>query len=236
MLGLKRLLRKGKEMLECVWLTGSDVFCPCCETSFSNFAMGGVETKRRARCPKCGSLERHRAFARWLSDHPKQFHEGVHVLHLAPELHIAKILSNRADFYVSGDLMPARGQLKLDLTNLPFKEGSFDIVVASHILEHIPDDAKAMQEIHRVLKPFGWACLTTPVKNEQEKTDEDFTVTDPNERRRRFGQADHVRWYGRDFYDRLAAAGLTVRREMFDDERIGCVKEEVLICSKQPYG
>lgn len=218
--------------MERLWLTGSDVYCPCCDTSFSDFGWGGVEVKRRARCVKCGSLERHRAFARWLSDHPKQFRDGMTILHVAPEQHIADILSPRASFYVAGDIEPRGGELAMDLTNLPFRDGLFDMVVASHVLKNIPDDRRAMREIHRVLKPFGWACLTTPVKHDQEKTDEDPSIVDPAERRKRFGQADHVRWYGRDFYTRLSEAGLTPHREVIDDERIGCVGEEVLICTR----
>jgi SAM-dependent methyltransferase len=94
------------------------------------------------------------------------------------------------------------------------------VILCSHVLEHVPDDRRAMRELARVLKPDGWAFLQVPVNRRIARTIEDPQVTDPGERERRFGQSDHVRWYGLDFPVRLAEAGLEVRVEPFA-ERLG---------------
>jgi ubiquinone/menaquinone biosynthesis C-methylase UbiE len=49
-----------------------------------------------------------------------------------------------------------------DATNLPFADDSFDYVVCSEVLEHLPDDDAAAREIYRVLKPGGTAIITVP--------------------------------------------------------------------------
>ena len=93
--------------------------------------------------------------------------------------------------------------MRMDVTDMFFRNDVFDCVLCSHVLEHVTDDHRAMQEIHRVLKPSGFAVIQVPVYD-QPKTIEDSSITDEAERIRRFGQRDHVRRYGRDFPDRLA--------------------------------
>ena len=100
--------------------------------------------------------------------------------------------------------------VQADLTRLSFADGTFDVVLASNVLEHIPDDRAAMGEVRRVLRPGGWAMLPVPIAGLV--TCEDVAVTDPAERERLFGQSDHVRVYGEDFHDRLAASGFIVAR------------------------
>ncbi len=84
-----------------------------------------------------------------------------------------------------------------------------------HVLEHIEDDLKAIFELYRILKPGGWAILQSPIDIEREKTYEDFTITTPAERKKVFGQEDHVRIYGRDYFLRLKKAGFKVTEEDF---------------------
>ncbi len=113
--------------------------------------------------------------------------------------------------YHGGDLTAEFGPERIDVTDLQFPDESMDIVVCNHVLEHVPDDRRAMSEIRRVLKPGGWALLLVPdLEGETvlDATDEDATVTSPEERLRRFGQADHVRRYGWDYLQRLELAGL----------------------------
>ena len=83
-------------------------------------------------------------------------------------------------------------------------------VVCNHVLEHIPDDTKAMQELYRVLAPGGTAILQVPYDADRTTTFEDNTITDPKERAKIFGQYDHVRVYGMDYFDKLAEIGFKV--------------------------
>jgi SAM-dependent methyltransferase len=139
------------------------------------------------------------------------------LLHFAPEAGLERRLrAALGDRYVTTDLEPAGVDLTLDITALDLPDASFDAVVCVHVLEHVPDDAAAMRELHRVLRPGGWGVVQVPIL--RDVTDEDPAVTDPAERLRRFGQADHVRTYGRDFADRLQAAGFDVDVVRFRDE------------------
>lgn len=140
---------------------------------------------------------------------------GQRILHVAPDKCLRERLQGTPGVeYVAGDKMepgydyPA-GTIYMDITEIGFPDNHFDIIICSHVLEHVPDDRKAMRELLRVLKPGGLAVLLVPLSREQ-KTDEDLTVTDPEERKRRFGQFDHVRQYGRDYFDRLREEGFTV--------------------------
>ena len=98
--------------------------------------------------------------------------------------------------------------LRVDITDLPFDDSRFDAIYCSHVLEHVPDDRKAMSELRRVLRPGGWAILQVPIKGIV--TFEDPAVTTPEDRERVFGQSDHVRIYGLDFKDRLEEVGFKV--------------------------
>jgi SAM-dependent methyltransferase len=180
--------------------------------SRSRFRSFGDPPRRRAQCRRCGSLERHRALWSWLE---RQLPVGARVLHSAPEPALYRKLRARSDLdYVTTELAPGADSIdpamvRADLQNLPFESGAFDVVVCSHVLEHVPDDGKAMREIRRVLTPRGLAALQVPV-DERDSTYDDERITAPEARRSAFGQADHVRLYGRDFRDRLRAAGFDV--------------------------
>jgi SAM-dependent methyltransferase len=146
------------------------------------------------------------------------------VAHFAAEPAIEKQLRNRTPraTYVTADLEPGRAEQQVDVTHIPWPDGSVDLLICSHVLEHVPDDRAAMRELRRVLTPEGHALLEVPVIGEL--TREDPAVTDPAERLRLFGQEDHVRVYGRDYYERLHQAGFRVahndvRLLVTDDER-----------------
>jgi SAM-dependent methyltransferase len=129
------------------------------------------------------------------------------VLHVAPDPGIDNRMAGLANLgYVSGDLLEGRGEHVVDLTALAFEDASFDLVIAFHVLEHVPDDAAAFSEIRRVLRPGGSALLQVPLRDGP--TIEDPAVDTPEQRREVFGQEDHVRLYGTDFAARIAAAGL----------------------------
>ena len=109
--------------------------------------------------------------------------------------------------YISADLNPASiAMVQADITSMPFGDETFDVVICNHVLEHVSDDRKAIGELYRVLKPGGRVYMMHPV-SKRERTDESATVTGKAERRRRFGQKDHVRLYGQDFIQRNEEAG-----------------------------
>ncbi len=215
--------------------------CPVCGGSFRRFKTFGVVPREDALCPRCGSLERHRLFWLWvtrstdlLDGRPKR------VLHVAPEACFEPRLRRAlGDGYLTADLHDPRAVVKIDVTRIGFPDASFDVVVCSHVLEHVPDDRAAMREIRRVLKDGGWAVLNVPTSGAT--TDEDPGLADPAERLRRFGQEDHVRRYGADYVERLREAGFRVRTIRVEDvagagdaARMGLTAEsgEIFCCTR----
>ena len=159
----------------------------------------------------------------------------VEVLHVAPEFGLYRWLSSQpAIRYTGSDIDATRYRhidnvRTADLTALPFESEQFDLVICSHVLEHVPDDGTAMAEIRRVLRPDGRALLLVPFATDGGGTDEDLTVTDPEERERRFGQHDHVRLYSpEDFISRLTDAGFEVTTFAPFDEYPGLADEHHL--------
>lgn len=186
--------------------------CPICGTRAAAFGPAG---RRRPapdrRCPGCGSLERHRAVWLYLVERTELFQRPHRMLHVAPESHLGPCLQLQPHIdYLSADLDPLAGMVELDVTDIDLPDASFDVIYASHVLEHVPDDRRAMRELFRVLRPGGWAVLQVPIWGAT--TIEDPSITDPAERTRLFGQEDHVRMYGRDgvYEQRLRDAGFDV--------------------------
>lgn len=186
-------------------------YCSICDER-RRFDPFGNPRRARARCPGCGSLERHRALWSWLEPHLRP---GMRILHSSPESALYERLRARSELvYVTTELHPeAHAQdpnlVQADLEDLPFEPGSFDLVVCSHVLEHVPDDRRAMREIRRVLDVGGTAVIQVPIAD-RDTTYEAVEITSPAARRSAFGQEDHVRLYGRDFGDRLRAVGFDV--------------------------
>lgn len=188
-------------------------YCAVCETEVDEFVPGGAVIKRsHARCPSCGVLERHRLMVLYLRTRTPLFDgQPRRLLHVAPEPAIARILCGLPNVdYLSADLSGDHVMVRMDLTNIEYADGSFDAIVCSHVLEHIPDDSKAMKEMFRVLSPNGLAVIQVPIYGRT--TYEDFSITSDEGRLAAFGQRDHVRKYGLDLEDRLAVAGFHVRR------------------------
>ena len=123
--------------------------------------------------------------------------------------------------YLSADLFSPLAMERIDLTDIRKADNSFDAIFCVHVLEHIPDDRKAMSEMRRVLRPGGWALLQSPVDWRRPATFEDWSITDPAKRLQYFGQEDHVRIYGSDYLDRLRSAGFEVDRIAFARELEG---------------
>ena len=186
--------------------------CPCCEGVFEQFKPFGLRPRPNAQCPGCGALERHRLLWLYLKERTALFDgEERSMLHVAPENVLQqKFRAIPALEYVSADLDSPLAAERIDITSIPRPDATFDVIMCNHVLEHVPDDRRAMRELWRVLRAGGWAILQVPIDSGLAVTREDSAVTDPRERERLFGQADHVRLYGRDYRDRLEAAGFTV--------------------------
>ncbi len=207
---LRNAVRQTKNYVHALLLRGEAYYCPLCDESYSAFI-------DRQICPRCRSYERHRILWLYLEHLLRQqrIRLGGRLLHVAPEPCLAKVLMRRFD-YLSVDREPGHAMQVADISALEFAEHSFDVVICNHVLEHVYDDRKAMSEIQRVLKPGGWASLQVPMRSDA-PTDEDPTETDARERLRRFGQEDHVRLYGFDYFERLQRVGLSVEAVTWKD-------------------
>lgn len=189
-------------------LAGDRMECPCCGGRYRRFLTAGPTPRPNVKCPGCGARERLRLLWLYLTRETDVLTRPQRLLHFAPEPFLAEQFQRCATLaYTSVDLMAPRVNARMDITSLAFPSDAFDAILCVHVLEHIPDDRAAMGELYRVMKPGGWGILQVPMDPAREQTDEDPTVTDPEERLRRFGQSDHVRMYGRDYGQRLIDAG-----------------------------
>ncbi|MGQ9586560.1 MAG: class I SAM-dependent methyltransferase [Anaerolineae bacterium] len=191
---------------------GFAVRCPCCGGRFRTFLSTGVMARPNARCPRCNSVERHRLLWLYLQERTDFFSAKRRVLHVAPEPFLQDRFQALPNLkYVSLDLEAPWAMLRADVTEMPCRDEAFDVILCYHVLEHVPQDRKAMGELFRVLRPGGWAILQVPLDPARETTFEDPAVCTPEARKRVFGQSDHVRIYGRDYKERLEGAGFQVR-------------------------
>ncbi|GGB82171.1 SAM-dependent methyltransferase [Flavobacterium suaedae] len=196
-------------------LKGNTYTDPIDGRSFKKFLPYGYGQQREnVLSPSTLSLERHRLLWMYLKNETDFFTAPKKFLHVAPEQAFYKRFRKQKNLdYTTTDLYSPLADVKADICNLPFEDNSYDIILCNHVLEHIPDDTKAMQELYRVLKPGGMGIFQIPQDLSREKTFEDDSITDPKERARIFGQYDHVRVYGRDYFDKLRSIGFTVTEE-----------------------
>ncbi len=172
---------------------------------------GYVNIRENVLSPGTLSLERHRLLWLYLQRETDLFTKSYKVLHLAPEQAFYKRFKKIKNLdYITADLYSPLADVKADITNLPFDDNSFDVIFCNHVLEHIKDDTKAMQELFRVMKPNGWGVFQIPLDKNRDITFEDDSITDKDERTRIFGQYDHVRVYGMDYFDKLRTIGFSV--------------------------
>lgn len=202
---------------------------------------GRMQSRPNALAPDSMSLERHRLLWLYLKRETNFFEAPLRFLHLAPEYCFLKRFKALKNIdYVTGDLVSPWADHHFDAHHIPFPDADFDVVMANHLLEHVKDDLQVMKECFRVLKPGGWAIFQVPIDYSNEETQEDPSVTDPAERERLYWQRDHLRLYGRDYPDRLAAAGFEVREHDYlaelgeqASERYALMKgEKVYFCQK----
>jgi SAM-dependent methyltransferase len=192
--------------------------CSVCGWRLRDFRAFSVDPSFREMCFRCGSLARHRFIWLFLKNKTDLFTKHLKVLHFAAEQCFRERLETLQNLnYLTADIQSGRQEV-LDLMDIRKPDATYDVVLCIHVLEHVEDDAKAMRELYRVMKPGGWAILNPCMDLSMEKTLEDPTVTSPEERRRLFHQEDHYRVYGRDLKDRLEKAGFVVDMIPYMDE------------------
>lgn len=224
-------------------LKGTKFTDPIDGKSFKSMLPYGYETQRNnVLSPSTLSLERHRLLWLYLNEETDFFkselvsdssftntkriklrdtetNSALKVLHFAPEQAFYKLFRNQKNLdYTTTDLFSPLADVKADICDLPFQDNQYDVILCNHVLEHIPDDTKAMQELYRVLKPGGMAILQIPQDLSRATTFADDTITDQKERAKIFGQYDHVRIYGRDYFDKLRSIGFTVIEEDYTNK------------------
>ena len=207
--------------------------CPVCGCEGKFEIWFGPTLIRDNTCPKCRSHPRHRLFWLWYRGDKEKLVEPI--LHFAPEAVLSKRFQEMYMGYKTADLFnPA--DLKLDIENIDLETGSYNTVICNHVLEHV-DDYKALREIYRILSDSGRLICSVPLIEGWEKTYENDTVVTELERELHFDQNDHIRYYGRDFRDRLRAAGFCgieeITAEGEDVVQYGLQRgEKFFICSK----
>ena len=223
----KPLLRATRSFVYRVIYRGTGRWCPVCEQPSRRFAPFGNPRRAQAMCPHCGALERHRLLALFFDKKTNLYTQPhLRMLHVAPEPCFESHLRARVGAgYLTADLEDPHADVRMDIMQIEYPDATFDVIYCSHVLEHVSDDRAALRELHRVLKPDGWALIMVPIT--AERTFEDPSVTDPKERERRFGQDNHVRRYGRDFVGRLQETGFDVRVFGVSDVARGAVADEM---------
>lgn len=237
---MKGPFRRLKHVVRKTFHCGKARWCPVCCESSRVFCRFGPIPRDDSQCPHCGSLERHRFLWLFLLEKSNLFDgRAKKVLHVAPESCFEPRLSEElGEGYLTADLSDPSAMVTMDITDIQYPDRSFDVILCSHVLEHVLEDRQAMSEFRRVLKDDGWAILLVPITSEV--SHEDPSIVDPEERLKVFGQKDHVRRYGPDYLERLRDAGFTVettgvRDLVSDDEalRMGLTgTDPIYFCTK----
>jgi len=212
-----------------------DRHCPICGYE-GKFLSLGTPPRWDGRCPNCNSRERHRLLHICLEREGIDLKDGRTILHFAPEGYFKKMMGD-APHYHTADLVPGKAQHAMDMSDMTFDDASVDCVLAHHVLEHVPDDRKAMRESFRVLKPGGMAIFSVPQNWARAETYENPDVTTPAEKFAHYDDASHVRYYGRDFADRVREAGFEVtewRLTPEEEPKYGLFKQDVIYLCRKP--
>ena len=224
-------------------LRGTNYYCICCNAWYQKFLSYGNIPRKNAMCPYCHSLERTRLLMYYLIKKTTIFNGECKILHFAPEKAIERNLKNLKNEYITADINPAYADHVIDITNIPYPDNYFDYILCSHVLGHVYNEKKAIDEIYRVTKPEGNAIILTPLDSDMDKTFEDENITDPSKRLILYGEPDLLRLHGNDFLERLKRENMIIdkldyRLEFSIEERekfcLGDGKREILfVCRKK---
>ncbi|MBT4915598.1 MAG: class I SAM-dependent methyltransferase [Formosa sp.] len=194
------------------YLKGNKYTDPIDNKSFRKFLPYGYEVQRQnVLSPSTLSLERHRLLWLYLTNETNFFTSKKKVLHMAPEQCFLTRFRKLNHDYVTADIDSPIADVTADIINLPFNDNSFDVIFCNHVLEHVQDDTRAMKELFRVMKKGGMGIFQVPQDLNRDVTFEDNSITNPKERAKIFGQYDHVRVYGKDYFDKLRSIGFEVK-------------------------
>lgn len=238
---------------------GLRFYCPFCHWSYRNFrprgqtinqdlfqryGMVGGGLREHCECPGCHSHDRERLLYLFLRQRTDLFDPSIkrRVLHSAPESNLRRVLQSQPHLdYLDVDRNPQRARQAVDLTSMPFADGSFDVVISCHVIQEIPDDRAAMREIYRVLAPGGWAIVQAPVGAKLERTIEDDTAVTGQQQWERFGDVYFRRVYGRDYPQRWEEVGFIMQVHPFARElgadtrrRMSLLEDEVVYVAHRP--
>ncbi|HLW40315.1 MAG TPA: methyltransferase domain-containing protein [Brumimicrobium sp.] len=223
---------------------GDNVACPVCEHSYRKFLSYGSKVAHRENvlCPHDLTLERHRLMWLYLKQETDFFTASKSVLHIAPEqcFH-GKFKKQKNLKYLTADLNSPIADMHFDLHDIPLEEDRFDVVFCNHVMEHVEDPLRCMEELHRVMKPGAWAIMQVPQDLNREETYEDASIVTPEEREKHYWQKDHLRLFGRDYPDWLRRAGFEIEefhtsKEFASEEveRFRLSKTEILYVARKP--
>jgi len=225
-----------------ILLSGDKFTDPIDGKSFRKFLSYGYNKLRKnALSPSTLSLERHRLLWLYLKNETVLFEKKIKLLHFAPEQAFYKRFKKLSNIqYDTIDINSPLAKIKADICDLPIKENTYDFILCNHVLEHVLDDNKAMSELYRVLKKGGTGIFQVPIDMKREKTFQDDSITDKLERNKIFGQYDHVRVYGKDYFKKLEDTGFKVQQidysKKFSDKEIlkfSIIKGEIIpVCTK----
>ena len=216
----RELRKKLNEYEECY----PPKICPICGYKGIDFKRFPQIIHKEVICPNCDCQERHRAVWLYLEKNSHLFKDGNKILHFAPEKPFYDLFKSNDTEYHGVDLFQTSSRVEeiMDIQDIHYDDDYFDLIYCSHILEHVPDDRKAMSELFRVLKPEGIALIMVPMNGvvyefpfDESKTYEDENITTPEAREKYYGQEDHVRLYGADFKERLIESGFNVLSDDF---------------------
>ena len=222
-------------------LKGTKFTDPINGKSYNKFFPYGYNNQRKnALSLGTLSLERHRLLWLYLKNETKFFNTKNNILHIAPEQCYYNIFKKHFNNYYTADLNSPLAEYKVDICKMPFGDDQFDFILCNHVLEHVYDDDLAIKELQRVLKINGVAILQVPIKVELNKTIDGRKIKDPKIRNKMFGQYDHLRTYGKDFFDKIEKHGFRVQRVVYCDyltddqiKKYGLVKDEIIpVCIK----
>jgi SAM-dependent methyltransferase len=210
---------------------GQSCYCLYCEKSYGRFLHAGVKSdvfkkykvagggyKKNISCPNCGSVARQRLLALFFKLRTDVFHKTTNILHVSPNASLVHYLNqhNTVKQVIGAyepEQFPEFSCMVMDIQKINLENNLFDVVICCHVLEHVDQVEQAMREIYRILKPNGFAVLQTPIALNLQKTLEDKTVTSQSDRKKAYGQVDHVRLFGLDYFDKLRTAGFRVVRD-----------------------
>lgn len=198
-----------------------------------DFHAFGFPPRYDALCPACNSMERHRFLLLSIARRDLDLKEPI--LHFAPEAIIERQWRKQFSDYKTADLT-FESDVRLNLEKIELPDNSQQTIVCSHVLEHV-DDAKALPEMFRILKPGGQAILMVPVIEGWVDTYENPTVHTEEDRLLHFNQKDHVRYYGREFRDRVKSAGFELSElgtTPEDCRKYGLMRGEVIFIGTKP--